>query len=255
MRYFLNLSYRGTNYHGWQIQKNAVSVQQVINNAMGVILKKPIETVGSGRTDTGVHANQQVLHFDIDNKLEKADFIYKLNSLLPKDIAINNMTEVKLDAHARFSAIRRQYVYHITRRKNPFLQDQAYYFRKPLDIELMNDLEDFFIQWKDFQSFSKVKTEVNNFICDVYDIRWTCDKNDIILKITANRFLRGMVRAIVGTMLDVGIGNSSKQNFIDIVQSKDRKQAGSAVPPHGLFLNSVSYPDNIYVDPLGGVIE
>lgn len=249
MRYFLFLSYRGTNYHGWQVQKNAVGIQEVINNALETVLGKSIQTIGSGRTDTGVHANEQVLHFDLDKEVYKTDFVYKLNSLLPKDIAINRINEVKQDGHARFSAIERKYIYRITRRKNPFLQDLAYFFRKDLDLNLMNNLKDFMVEFKDFQCFSRVKTDVNNFICDIRDLEWTSKKDEIYFSVTANRFLRGMVRAIVGTMIEVGLGNCSKQNFIDIVQTKDRRNAGSAVPPHGLFLNSVSYPDEIFIDP------
>lgn len=247
MRYFLFLSYKGTNYHGWQIQKNAIGIQEVINNGLETILRKSIPTIGSGRTDTGVHASEQVLHFDFDEQLDKIDFTYKLNSLLPKDISIKKMCEVKQDGHARFSATERQYVYHITKCKNPFLQDMAYYFRKDIDIVLMNSLKDFMVECKDFQSFSRVKTDVNNFICDVRDIGWTIDKNDIHFNVKANRFLRGMVRAMVGTMLDVGTGVCSKQNFIDIVLSKDRRKAGSAVPAHGLYLNSITYPEEIFV--------
>ncbi len=247
MRYFLFLSYKGTNYHGWQIQKNAVGIQEVVNNGLETILKRPIPTIGSGRTDAGVHANEQVLHFDFDEHLEKGDFAYKLNSLLPRDIAIKTLCEVRSDGHARFSAIERQYVYHITQCKNPFLQDMAYYYRKDIDIALMNGLKDFIVECKDFQSFSRVKTDVNNFICDVRDIEWTTDKNDVYFKVKANRFLRGMARAMVGTMLDVGTGVYSKQNFVDIVLSKDRRKAGSSAPPHGLYLNAITYPEEIFV--------
>ncbi len=247
MRYFLYLSYKGTLYHGWQIQKNAIGVQQVINDSLEMILRQPVVTIGSGRTDTGVHANEQVLHFDIDQDLEKEDFVYKLNSLLPKDIAAHKMCEVNSDGHARFSAIDREYIYRITKCKNPFLPDLAYYFRKELDINLMNSLGEFMLTCSDFQSFSRVKTDVNNFICDIRKVEWTTNKNEVYFRIRANRFLRGMVRAIVGTMIDVGTGNCSKQEFVEIVASKDRRKAGSAAPPHGLFLNSITYPPDIFI--------
>ncbi len=247
MRYFLFFSYRGTNYHGWQIQKNALGVQEVINNTLKTILKTPVQTIGSCRTDTGVHANEQVLHFDLDKKLNKSNLLYKLNSLLPKDIAVNNIKEVRADAHARFSVVQRQYIYQITKHKNPFLQDLAYYFRKDMDLGKMNSLNDFLIEWKDFQSFCRVKTDVNNFICNIHSLMWTADKDQVYFTVSANRFLRGMVRTMVGTMIEVGMGNCSKQNFIDVVHSRDRRKAGPAVPPHGLFLNTISYPDDIFI--------
>jgi len=246
-RYFLYLSYKGTNYHGWQVQKNAVAVQEVLNECLSTILRKKIETYGSGRTDTGVHAIEQVVHFDASKKLYGDDFIYKLNSLLPKDIAAKKLISVKPMANSRFDAIERAYIYQITTLKNPFLENQAYYFRKPLELDKMNSLSSILKDWKDYESFSRVKTDVNHFLCNVFKIAWSTQGDMIIFNVTANRFLRGMVRAMVGTMLEVGVGNMSVNEFRDILASKERKKAGRAVPSQGLFLQSVKYPEDIFI--------
>ncbi|MDA0194778.1 MAG: tRNA pseudouridine(38-40) synthase TruA [Bacteroidetes bacterium] len=246
-RYFLYLSYKGTNYHGWQVQKNVVAVQEVLNECLSTILRKKIATFGSGRTDTGVHAIEQVVHFDWSKKLNGDDFIYKLNSLLPKDIAANKIRLVKPEAHSRFDAIERAYIYQITTFKNPFIENQAYYFREPLDLDKMNALSSILMECKDYESFSRVKTDVNHFLCDVYKTAWSAEGHMITFKVTANRFLRGMVRTMVGTMLEVGLGNMSVNEFQDILASKNRKRAGMAVPPRGLFLQSVKYPGELFI--------
>ena len=248
MRYFLYIAYRGTNYHGWQIQKNATGVQEVVNDALSTVLRIPIKTIGSGRTDTGVHARQQVVHFDFAERLDRKAFPYKLNSILPRDIAASDIRWVREDASARFSAEKREYIYRIVQHKDPFLEDRAYYFTLDLDIDGMNELNKFIMKRKDFQSFSRVKTDVKDFICEIYDVNWSAVNGEIVFRIVANRFLRGMVRAMVGSILDVGLGKSTKQNFISIVESKDRRKAGSAAPAHGLYLNSITYPENLFLD-------
>lgn len=238
--------YEGTAYHGWQIQKNALSVQQIVNEALSVILNEKIETIGSGRTDTRVHALQQIAHFDVSRGIHPDKIIEKLNSYLPRDIAVNKIWAVGSEEHARFDAISRCYEYKITRKKNPFLVHKAYYFRKKIDLRKMNQAADILKKTRDFQSFSRVKTEVNHFICEVSLAVWEKADEMLIFSICADRFLRGMVRALVGTMLDVGMGNTTMNEFNRILQKKDRKAAGRAVPAHGLYLKSVRYPDHVY---------
>jgi len=246
LRYFIEFSYKGTHYHGWQIQENANSVQNEINKALKIICRTEIETIGSGRTDTGVHARQQFLHFDIESPITHIqDFIYKINSLLPHDIAIYKIVEVKPDHHARFDAVSRSYQYHIHQVKNPFLKEFSYFFPIPLDVDLMNEATEKLIGEKDFSSFSKTHTDVATFICEITEAYWKMDKDKIIFFISANRFLRGMVRAIVGTLLDVGTKKTSIQEFEKIIENKNRKNAGRNVPPEGLFLTQIKYKSEI----------
>lgn len=242
MRYFLEIAYKGTNYHGWQIQTNAKSVQEEIQDKLKILLREEISIMGSGRTDTGVHAKQQFAHFDTEKPLSEKDFLRRINSLLPKDIAILNYFLVDKEAHARFDATKRSYEYHIYQEKNPFLQEQCYFDTRPYDIELMNLAANILLKYEDFQCFSKVHTEVNHFLCDILKAEWKNEGKNLRFYISANRFLRGMVRTIVGTLLDVGLGNMSLADFEKIIQSKDRKKAGRAVPPEGLFLTEVYYP-------------
>ncbi len=247
MRYFFEIAYDGTNYHGWQRQENATSVQQVVEEALSTILRSEISIVGSGRTDTGVHCEQQFFHIDIPKDVKTDQLPYKLNSLLPKDISISNIWPVVADAHARFSATSRSYQYRITAKKNPFLNKYATHFYKPLSIEMMNEACKKLIGEHDFESFSKVKTEVNNFICDITLAKWTSANDLIFFDISANRFLRGMVRAIVGTLLKVGENKMDLDEFERVIAANDRKEAGAAAPAHGLFLTSVRYPESIFI--------
>lgn len=249
MRYFINLSYKGTQYHGWQVQSNANTVQEELNKALSTILRKDIDTTGSGRTDTGVHALEQVAHFDYEKTIELDDLNYKLNSLLPNDISVNHIRQVREDVSARFDATQRSYLYRISPLKNPFTNDYVYYFRKDLDLDAMNDLKDILLEWKDYESFSRVKTEVDHFLCEVADIFWYCQNKEIHFSVTANRFLRGMVRAMVGTMILVGLGKMDQKYFKKVLESRDRRMAGSAVPPQGLFLHRIDYPKDIYLQP------
>ncbi|MBL6446174.1 tRNA pseudouridine(38-40) synthase TruA [Fulvivirga sp. 29W222] len=246
MRYFFEVAYNGTNYHGWQIQQNATTIQQLIEEALSVILRTKIPIMGSGRTDTGVHCSQQYFHADLPENAAISNLRYKLNSFLPPDISINSICKVTDDAHARFTALSRSYEYRITQCKDPFLQNMSYFYPKSLDITTMNEAASLLVGKQDFESFSKVKTDVNNFVCDITEAQWVEKGDLLIFHITANRFLRGMVRAIVGTLLMVGKGKLRKEDFKKIIESKDRKEAGAAAPAAGLFLTAVKYPREIF---------
>ena len=247
IRYFFEIAYNGSSYHGWQNQANAVGVQQVVENALSKLLREKIEIVGSGRTDTGVHCLQQFFHADIEAAFETKSFLVRINSFLPKDIAINSLRKVKPEAHARYDAIQRSYEYKITQVKNPFLTGYAYYFFKQVDIDMMNTAAATLIGIHDFECFSKVKTDVNHFSCEIKRAKWNQKSELLVFNISANRFLRGMVRAIVGTLLDVGTGKISVAEFKKIMASKDRKKAGMNAPPEGLYLKEVIYPKNIFL--------
>lgn len=246
MRYFLNLSYKGTQYHGWQVQQNANTVQEELNKALTTILRTNIETIGSGRTDAGVHALEQVAHFDFDGSFDLHNLAYKLNSFLPRDISVNRIDKVKLETHARFDAIQRSYLYRITMSKDPFTNEYTYFFNRDLDLGAMNALRPILLDWTDYECFSRVKTEVDHFLCDITDICWENKNNEIHFTVSANRFLRGMVRAMVGTMIEVGLERINISDFKKILESKDRRKAGEAVPAQGLFLQSITYPKDIY---------
>ena len=245
MRYFLELSYNGKAYHGWQNQPNAVSVQEVVENALSKLLNTEIKIVGAGRTDAGVHAKQMFAHFDSDIKIENNDLKYKLNAFLPKDIAVYNIFQVQKDAHARFDALSRTYLYRVALEKDAFNFDSAYFMKKPLNLELMNQAANVLLGHKDFQCFSKTNTDVKTYYCDVKIAKWEQIENELHFIITADRFLRNMVRAIVGTLIDVGLGKISIDNLKAILASKDRGQAGYSVPAHGLYLTRIDYPEGI----------
>ncbi len=246
MRYFLELSYDGTSYHGWQIQKNAMTVQQELNEAISKILRSEIKTTGSGRTDTGVHANVQVAHFDFDGKI-KEDFCRRLNSLLSKQIAAKSIRPVNESSNARYAATSRAYIYKIHTHKNPFLEGRSYWFSRSLNLDTMNQCCDLICQWQDFESFSKVHTDVNNFNCEIFEANWKSTNEGLEFYVSANRFLRGMVRALVGTMLLVGEEKMDIAAFKEVLESRDRKKAGRSVPAHGLYLMEVNYPKEIYI--------
>lgn len=248
LRFFLEVAYKGTAYHGWQIQKNAISVQEVINNVLSTILSDNIETIGSGRTDTGVHAEKQVLHLDSKKNLLEGIYLNKLNKMLPKDISVKAIKRVKDDAHARFDAVSRSYEYRIVVNKDPFLEDLSYFLSKELDIDGMNKAATVLLGKKDFESFSRVKTDVRTFFCNITKAVWIRKNDNLTFYVSADRFLRGMVRAIVGTMIDVGLHKLTIRDFEDIIESKDRRNAGSAAPAHGLFFTKVEYPNDIFLD-------
>lgn len=241
MRYFLELSYFGKNYHGWQIQPDANSVQEELNKAVSVVLQEEISVVGAGRTDTGVHASQMFAHFDTNKELD-ANFVFKFNSVLPEDIVVYKLEKVADDKHARFDAITRSYEYKIWLGRNPFNLDTTWqFYHKRLDIDAMNEAALILLEYEDFQAFSKVKTDVKTFNCDVTEAKWILVGNNLTFHITANRFLRNMVRAIVGTLVDVGKHKITKEDFRNIILSKDRSNAGLSVPAKGLFLTSITY--------------
>ena len=247
-RIFFELSFNGTAYHGWQVQKNAHSVQQELENALFKFYKRPIELTGAGRTDTGVHAKQFFAHADFKDVMgekKESDYeedLYHLNCLTPFDIAIHRIIPVKNDAHARFDADSRTYQYLIFQKKNPFLFENAYFYTGEVDLNKMNEVGVLLSQYKDFSAFSKTHTQTNNNICNITEMNWAKKGDLIIFTITANRFLRNMVRAIVGTMLGIGSGKNAIESVHDIVKSNKRAQAGFSVPAHGLYLVQVTYP-------------
>jgi tRNA pseudouridine38-40 synthase len=241
-RYFIELAYDGTKYHGWQVQQNAVSVQELLNKALTTLLRQPIETIGCGRTDTGVHAKEYFAHFDgSKSEIENPKFEIGLNALLPHDIAIKRIIPVHADAHARFDATLRSYEYHIHFEKNPFLNGYSWLLRDRPNLELMNKAAVIIMEYIDFSCFSKSNTQVKTNNCKIAKAVWEQTNNGIIFKITADRFLRNMVRAIVGTLLLVGKGEMQPEEIRDIIESKNRSNAGMSVPACGLYLTEVKY--------------
>jgi tRNA pseudouridine38-40 synthase len=247
LRYFLELSYNGKAYHGWQNQPNAITVQEVIENALSTLLNTTISIVGAGRTDTGVHASKMYAHFDYDGDLNRKDLVYKLNSFLPKDIAVANLLRVKTDAHARFDAKSRTYHYKISIEKNAFNFDLSYQLQKSLDVNTMNAACKILFKYKDFQCFSKSNTDVKTYNCDIKEAFWQENNNELLFVITADRFLRNMVRAIVGTMVNIGLGKIKPNELHDIIASKDRSEAGYSAPAQGLSLVDIKYPEHIFI--------
>lgn len=244
-RYFLEISYDGTAYHGWQIQHNAISVQEQLNKALHTYLRHDIETTGAGRTDTGVHAKQLFVHFDSDHTALKNDprrCIHALNSLLPFDIAIHRIIPVHHDAHARFDALERAYEYHLHFKKNPFLTNRSYLLRDKPDIRKMNEAAQHLYGKQDFSCFSKSHTQVFTNICTISEAKWEESENGMIFYITADRFLRNMVRAIVGTLLEIGVNGRPISYIQEVIASKNRSQAGVSVPACGLYLTKITYP-------------
>jgi tRNA pseudouridine38-40 synthase len=241
LRYFIKLAYNGTHYHGWQYQPNATSVQETMNKAVSTLFNTEINIMGAGRTDTGVHATSMYAHFDYDKAIHFHNMVHKLNSYLPKDIVIHDIFQVADDAHSRFDAVKRTYEYHINTVKDPFLQQQSWYFSQPLDINLMNEASQLLFKHTDFECFSKVNTDVNTFDCTIFEAQWKLENGKLIFTISANRFLRNMVRAIVGTLINVGLQKITISNFESIIRSKNRDKAGFSVPAHGLYLTEIKY--------------
>ncbi|WP_220762070.1 tRNA pseudouridine(38-40) synthase TruA [Flavobacterium sp. UMI-01] len=242
MRYFIKLAYNGTHYHGWQSQPNAASVQQTLNNALSLLLQTPTNIMGAGRTDTGVHAREMYAHFDYEIAIDSNKLIHKLNSFLPKDIAVFDIIQVENEAHSRFDATKRTYQYHIHTFKDVFLTEQSWYLNQKLDIALMNEAAKILFNHTDFQCFSKTNTDVNTFDCTIFEAHWKEEKNQLIFTISANRFLRNMVRAIVGTLVNVGMHKINLTDFENIIKEKNREKAGFSVPAHGLYLTKIEYP-------------
>ena len=248
MRYFIELRYDGTAYCGWQRQKSAPSVQQCIEQGLSTLLRCPTEIVGAGRTDTGVHASYYVAHFDAAQPIaDTTSFAYHLNAILPRDIAVMSISPVADDAHARFDAVRREYRYHIENRKNPFSRAYAWQYYVSLDVEAMNEAAARLFDFEDFTSFAKLNSNNTTNICHIYEARWrVLDDGVLEFTIAADRFLRNMVRAIVGTLVDVGRGRYSVEEFRTIVEAKDLSKASAGAPAQGLFLSDVVYPKEIF---------
>lgn len=242
MRYFITLSFDGTAYHGWQIQPHSVSVQEELQKALSTLLRMPVEVVGAGRTDTGVHARKMVSHFDINAELDCQQLVYKLNKLLPRDIAVQHVEQVSDDMHARFSAKSRTYHYYVHLGKNPFLRSYSWQLYGNPDFELMNKAAVVLMEYIDFTSFSKVNTDTKTNDCTITEAHWDrVGEGQWRFTITANRFLRNMVRAIVGTLMEVGRGRMTIEQLRQVIEAKDRCRAGDSVPGNALFLVDVKY--------------
>lgn len=252
MRYFIQLSYDGTGYHGWQVQPNGVSVQEVLQKALSTLLRQPTEVTGAGRTDAGVHASMMVAHFDWpaahegeggeEAPLDCTQLTYKLNRLLPPDVAVQAVKPVGPEMHARFSATRRTYHYYIHTRKDPFLRGYSWQVNVPLDFALMNEAAQVLLEYSDFTSFSKTGTDVKTNICQLTEARWEQLKpGEWRFTVSANRFLRNMVRAIVGTLVEVGRHRMTISQMRHAIEAKDRQRAGESVPGHALYLTNIEY--------------
>ena len=241
LRYFIRISFLGKKYCGWQIQPGQISVQETIEKCIGNLIKEKINIVGAGRTDSGVHATSMYAHFDTENTIQIKDFIKKINLYLPVDISVIDLVSVKEKSHARFDATSRTYKYFITKNKDPFKIDQSFLCKYDLDLKLMKKAAKILLKFDDFESFSKSKTDVKTFICKVNYAEFTQDKEMIIFEINANRFLRNMVRAIVGTLIEVGRKKISVKDFEEIILKKNRSSAGFSAPAKGLFLTDISY--------------
>lgn len=240
-RYFLEVAYRGTAYSGFQSQQNANTIQAELEKAFAILQRHKVEMTGSSRTDAGVHALQNFLHFDYADSIS-SQFVYKINAILPPDIVVKSLTLVSENAHCRFDAVSREYRYYIYQQKNPFLDDRAFYFPFKLDIDRMQEAAEILKKYSDFTSFSKRNTQVKTFQCYLLESKWYQNDNCLVYNVKANRFLRGMVRALTATMLRLGRGKIRMEDFIQIIESKDCTKASFAVPPHGLFLQKVEYP-------------
>lgn len=247
-RYFIYLAYDGTHYHGWQIQPNGISIQECLMKALATFLRRDTEVIGAGRTDAGVHASLMVAHFDYEGEVLDTDKVAeKLNRLLPQDISVYKVCRVRPDAHARFDATARTYKYYITIVKYPFNRQYRYRIHNPLDFQKMNEAALTLFHYTDFTSFSKLHTDVKTNICKIMHAEWTQeDEYTWVFTIQADRFLRNMVRAIVGTLLEVGRGKLSVDGFRRIIEQQDRCKAGTSAPGNALFLVNVEYPQNIF---------
>lgn len=246
MRYFTELSYKGTAYNGWQVQKNAPSVQEELQKAMSAILREPVTLTGAGRTDTGVHALHYVAHFDLTREIGDAPGLcYHLNALLPKDIAIKDIYRVRDDAHARFDALEREYKYFMLREKDPFARETSWQYYVRLDTDKMNEAAAWLTKFDDFTSFAKLGGGNKTNICHVVHAGWRDTGKGLVFTIRADRFLRNMVRAVTGTLVEVGRGRITPDGFRDIVAARDLSLSSTSAPAQGLFLSDIIYPENI----------
>ena len=254
MRYFMILSYKGTNYHGWQIQPNAPSVQAELERVLSTILRTPTPVTGAGRTDTGVHARNYAAHFDCVAELGDTEkFRYHLNAMLPGDIAIHRIRRVRDDAHARFDASEREYTYYMCSEKEPFSRETSWQYSGKLNIAAMNEAAAHLLDFDDFTTFAKLNSANKTNICRVTHAGWRQEGSRTVFTIRADRFLRNMVRAITGTLVEVGRGKMTPEKFRDILAARDLSLAGSSAPAQGLFLTAVRYPEEIFIDdaPIG----
>ncbi len=245
MRYFLEISYNGSTFHGWQIQPNAISVQETIEDALKTLLKEEIKIVGAGRTDTGVHARHMCAHFDYEKNFGLVELKNNLNSFLNKEIYINDIYKVEDEIHARFSAISREYEYYISLKKDVFNYKTTHLIQQDLNIEKMKQALLIIQDYENFEAFSKSNTDVKTYLCNIMSCSLVKKENIIIFKIKANRFLRNMVRAIMGTIVEIGLEKISLEELHTILKSKDRSKAGPSMPAHALFLTNIEYPSNI----------
>jgi tRNA pseudouridine38-40 synthase len=245
LRYFIEFAYDGKAYHGWQRQPNARSVQQTMEEAMSTLLRADVQLVGAGRTDAGVHARQLYAHFDFEGPLDTMDLAHRMNAFLPEDISVSKIYQVVPNAHARFDALERTYEYRVVQHKDPFLRDWAHYVYLPLNVDAMNEACKELLKHTDFECFSKSNTDVKTYICHLKHAQWTRGGDTLIFTITADRFLRNMVRAIVGTLLDVGLGKSAPESVNSIIKSRDRAEAGVSVPAKGLYLTRILYTETL----------
>lgn len=246
MRYFIEITYNGKNYCGWQKQPEDLSVQEVLEHTLSTLSGGEIKVTGAGRTDAGVHAKQFFAHFDSTEIVHTNDLIFRLNSFLPKDIAVKSLVGVQSGAHARFDAVQREYEYRITFQKDPFLKGFAHFLHQKPNLKEMNKAAKMLLAHNDFQCFSRSKTDVKTYHCSIEKASWEMTGDELVFTISADRFLRNMVRAVVGTLLDVGYGKTTLETFNDILNSKDRSRAGASVPAHGLYLTKVRYPETIF---------
>lgn len=248
-RYFIYLSYDGAAYHGWQVQPNGITVQQQLEDALSILMRHPVQVVGAGRTDAGVNAALMVAHADFPAEIDVPHMIYKLNRLLPPDIAVSDIRRVRDDAHARFDATEREYTYLITTVKDPFTLGNAWYYRysTPLSVEAMNKAAEALLRHTDFTTFAKLNSNNSTNICHVSYAQWRATEQGFEFVIRSNRFLRNMIRALVGTMVDVGRGKISPEEFEQLIIARDLSLSSGSAPAEGLFLSNVKYSENIYL--------
>jgi tRNA pseudouridine38-40 synthase len=246
LRYFIEITYDGTPYHGWQRQPNAISVQEKLEEALSTLLRRNMSLTGAGRTDAGVHARQLFAHFDSEDRLDTEHLKFRLNRYLPQAIAIKSIREVTAEAHARFDATARSYEYIVGTAKNPFHKERAFLVEQPLQMQAMQEGAKLLLGNKDFKCFSRSKTDVKTYICEIRNAGWAVHDDNLIFSITADRFLRNMVRAIVGTLLEIGRGKMTINELQSVILNRNRNMAGPSVPAHGLYLTAVTYPQSIF---------
>ncbi|HEX4877395.1 MAG TPA: tRNA pseudouridine(38-40) synthase TruA [Chitinophagaceae bacterium] len=244
-RYFIELAYKGTAYSGFQTQENANTIQAEVEKAFSILQRSSVTMTGSSRTDAGVHAKQNFLHFDFEEEINP-HFIYKMNAILPSDIVIRSLQVVRPEAHCRFDALYREYEYCIYNQKDPFMQDRAFFFPYRIDFQKLQQGAELLKHYNDFSSFSKRNTQVKSFQCEIIESKWIQSDNGLIYNVKANRFLRGMVRALTATMLLLGRNKLTVNDFTEIIEARDCTRASFAVPPQGLFLKEVNFPESIY---------